>query len=504
MPPPQIDDVVYVIDSARQKEKGYEAGTRMSSLLPGFVSRDSLLQRRGRAGRVQPGVCFHLLTRAQERSLAQHQVPEILRTALEELCLAAVQLNLGGRVKRLLARTPEPPSRHSVALAMQQLMHLGAVTTTRRRRSVGGGGREGEGGREREQLTAVGRHLARLSVEPRLGMLLLMGCVMGADVAELLLTLVAMLSHRDPFVAVAQERKGEAEAAKRTIAGEGYRRSDHLLLLAVYQRYEQLQCTRGDRAASAWCRDHFLSPSALQMAGRLRRQFSQQLAKCGFVVGAGQPHRSPGTDATHHSGTAKDQTSLVVIRALLGSAFSPDMAWAVHDGTGKAPAVCDRHNSAIAVAGSSVAVEAGGGGISGTQWLIFGEQIKTAGWDGDRIRRSGLTMVPPLAFILLCRETPLLQKDPVHTAGGGSTGGGLMVVSAVCPALRFRVAKAALDSIVLLEQLHSALRCLMDAAMTQPRLSADPSNRAIVAVTGELLRWSESHASGMGCGADYS
>jgi hypothetical protein len=66
------------------------------------------------------------------------------------------------------------------------------------------------------------------------------------------------------------------------------------------------------------------------------------------------------------------------------------------------------------------------------------------------------------------------------------------------------VAKAALDSIALLEQLHSALRCLMDAAMTQPRLSADPSNRAIVAVTGELLRWSESHASGMGCGADYS
>ena len=472
------------MDAARQKQKGYEAGTRMSSLLPGYVSRDSLLQRRGRAGRVQPGVCFHLLTRAQEASLVQHQVPEILRTSLEELCLAAMQLNLGSKVKRLLSRTPEPPLRASVTNAMEQLQRLGAIVAS----SSGGGP---------ERLTPLGKHLARLPVEPRLAKLLLMGAVMGADVTAPLLTLVAVLAHRDPFVAVPQERRNEADAAKRTIAGDGYRCSDQLLLLAAYERWESLRRTRGEGAANAWCRDHFLSPSALQMAGRLRRQFADQLDSCGF--GERRQPSSSSSSSSSTRGAGGGQSSLVVVRALLGSVFSPDIAWAVHDGSGKAPAVCDRFNSVISVGGGSVAVESagsggGGGGLAhGTQWLVYGEQIKTAGWDGDRIRRSGLCSVPPLAFLLLCSETPLLQKD---SAGSG----GLMIVSPTCPALRFRVAKAALESIVLLEQLHSALRCLVDAAMSKPQVMKESSSCAIVAVTKELLCWSESRASGMGFG----
>ena len=75
-----------------------------------------------------------------------------------------------------------------------------------------------------------------------------------------------------------------------------------------------------------------------------------------------------------------------------------------------------------------------------------------------------------------------------------------MIVSPTCPALRFRVAKAALESIVLLEQLHSALRCLVDAAMSKPQVMKESSSCAIVAVTKELLCWSESRASGMGFG----
>ena len=67
------------MDSARQKLKGYDALTKMASLLPVWVSRDSLVQRRGRAGRVDRGVCFHLLTQAQEWTLAQSDVPEMLR-----------------------------------------------------------------------------------------------------------------------------------------------------------------------------------------------------------------------------------------------------------------------------------------------------------------------------------------------------------------------------------------------------------------------------------------
>jgi len=83
-----IPDVVYVIDSGKVKEIGYDHQRSISTLREVFVSQSSALQRRGRAGRVQPGQCFHLFTRHRfESELQKFQVPEILRTPLENTCL---------------------------------------------------------------------------------------------------------------------------------------------------------------------------------------------------------------------------------------------------------------------------------------------------------------------------------------------------------------------------------------------------------------------------------
>ena len=55
-----IDDVVYVVDSGKHKEMMYHAESSLAALEDAWVSRASARQRRGRAGRVQPGACFHL------------------------------------------------------------------------------------------------------------------------------------------------------------------------------------------------------------------------------------------------------------------------------------------------------------------------------------------------------------------------------------------------------------------------------------------------------------
>jgi ATP-dependent RNA helicase DHX36 len=60
-----IDDVVYVVDSGRVKEKSYCPHTAVSTLQQAWVSRASAHQRRGRAGRCQPGVCFHMYSRTR-------------------------------------------------------------------------------------------------------------------------------------------------------------------------------------------------------------------------------------------------------------------------------------------------------------------------------------------------------------------------------------------------------------------------------------------------------
>jgi len=82
-----IDDVVYVIDSGKVKEKAYDKLLGVSLLKSSWISKASAMQRRGRAGRCQNGVCFHLFSKARFSALSKFQVPEILRMPIHELCL---------------------------------------------------------------------------------------------------------------------------------------------------------------------------------------------------------------------------------------------------------------------------------------------------------------------------------------------------------------------------------------------------------------------------------
>lgn len=82
-----IDDVVFVIDSGRMKEKSYDPYNNVSTLHASWVSKASARQREGRAGRCQPGTCYHLYSRFRASSLPDYQIPEIKRMPIEELCL---------------------------------------------------------------------------------------------------------------------------------------------------------------------------------------------------------------------------------------------------------------------------------------------------------------------------------------------------------------------------------------------------------------------------------
>eukprot|EP00854_Cymbomonas_tetramitiformis_P006187 gene6187-7418_t len=82
-----IDDVVFVVDSGRLKEKSYDPHTGVATLQSAWVSQASARQRRGRAGRCQAGFCFRLFSRTRFKAMANYQLPEIKRSPLEELSL---------------------------------------------------------------------------------------------------------------------------------------------------------------------------------------------------------------------------------------------------------------------------------------------------------------------------------------------------------------------------------------------------------------------------------
>ncbi|KAF3776772.1 DExH-box ATP-dependent RNA helicase [Nymphaea thermarum] len=204
-----IDDVVYVIDCGKAKETSYDALNKLACLLPSWVSKASAHQRRGRAGRVHPGVCFRLYPKLIYEAMSEYQLPEILRTPLQELCLTIKSLQLGC-ISSFIAKALQPPDSLSLQNAIDLLKTIGAFD-------------------DMEELTPLGRHLCTLPLDPNIGKMLLFGSIFQC--LDPALTIAAALAHRDPFV-LPINRKEEADEAKRFFAGDSFRYLLHFSLLS--------------------------------------------------------------------------------------------------------------------------------------------------------------------------------------------------------------------------------------------------------------------------------
>jgi len=91
LPPTQtsitIDDIIYVIDGGKVKETQYDSESGLTKLVEQWITCAAGRQRRGRAGRTRPGVCYKLYTRQRESKMERFPRPEILRVPLESICL---------------------------------------------------------------------------------------------------------------------------------------------------------------------------------------------------------------------------------------------------------------------------------------------------------------------------------------------------------------------------------------------------------------------------------
>ncbi|CAJ1940435.1 unnamed protein product [Sphenostylis stenocarpa] len=154
-----IDDVIYVIDCGKHKENRYNPQKKLSSMVEDWISQANAMQRRGRAGRVKPGICFCLYTRHRfENLMRPYQVPEMLRMPLVELCLQIKLLSLG-YIKPFLLEALEPPKVEAMDSAISLLYEVFKVPYIFKV-----GALEGD-----EELTPLGHHLAKLPVDVLIG-----------------------------------------------------------------------------------------------------------------------------------------------------------------------------------------------------------------------------------------------------------------------------------------------------------------------------------------------
>ncbi|EDV26929.1 uncharacterized protein TRIADDRAFT_54364 [Trichoplax adhaerens] len=122
-----IDDVVDVIDSGRIKMKNFDALSSASSLTSAWISKANAKQRAGRAGRCQPGRCYHIYSKSKYNSLSDYLRAEILRIPLQELALQVKLLNTNVSIAEFLNDAIEPPSFIAVNNAVECLKAIGAL-----------------------------------------------------------------------------------------------------------------------------------------------------------------------------------------------------------------------------------------------------------------------------------------------------------------------------------------------------------------------------------------
>ncbi|GAY56848.1 hypothetical protein CUMW_175060 [Citrus unshiu] len=266
-----IDDVVYVFDCGRHKENRYNSQKKLSSMVEDWISQANARQRRGRAGRVKPGICYSLYTRHRyEKLMRPYQVPEMQRMPLVELCLQIKLLSLG-RIKIFLSKALEPPKEEAITTAISVLYEVGAI--------------EGD-----EELTPLGHHLAKLPVDVLIGKMMLFGGIFGC--LSPILSISAFLSYKSPFI-YPKDEKQNVERAKLALltdkleglsdSNDSSTQSDHLVLMVAYKKWQKILLKRGTKAAQQFCSKYFLSSSVMYMIRDMRIQFGTLLADIGLI-----------------------------------------------------------------------------------------------------------------------------------------------------------------------------------------------------------------------------
>ncbi|MDR9455646.1 MAG: ATP-dependent RNA helicase HrpA [Spiribacter sp.] len=226
-----VPGIRYVVDSGLARISRYSYRTKVQRLPVEPIAQSSADQRAGRCGREGPGVCIRLYEQDDYEARPRFTDPEILRTNLASVILQMKHLRLGA-----IEQFPfvEPPDPRYVRDGLKLLDELGALD-------------------RRQNLSRLGRQLARLPIDPRLARILLAGNREGA-LTEMLV-LAAALSIQDPRERPMDSREA-ADAAQSTWQD---RQSDFAGLLRLWRDYREQAQHLSRRKLQAWCHTHFLS-----------------------------------------------------------------------------------------------------------------------------------------------------------------------------------------------------------------------------------------------------
>ncbi len=191
-----IEGVRIVADSGQERRSRFDPVTGMGRLELGGISRASADQRRGRAGRIQAGVCYRLWSEVEHSALPAQTAPEIVGADLAPL---ALELANWGIADPSALRWLDPPPAATFAQARDLLRSLDAIAADGR-------------------VTEHGRALARMATHPRLAHMVVRGAELGLQTTAL--QIAAVLGERDFLRTQGQDRNVDLRFRVEALRGE--------------------------------------------------------------------------------------------------------------------------------------------------------------------------------------------------------------------------------------------------------------------------------------------
>ncbi|KAL7550933.1 hypothetical protein ACHAWF_014139 [Thalassiosira exigua] len=300
-----IPDCTVVVDTCKEKQSSFDPVNRMPLLLERFASRDSLKQRRGRAGRVRPGTCYKLISKTTHNKLPEHGEPEIRRCALDQVILSLLFLGLENGTGNFLRLMLDPPSQKSIDSALYSLEKTGALY------------REGN----LAFLTPLGSHLSGIPAPPAVGKLLVMGTLLGCR--DIAVAIAAGLSAgRSPFLRINTPFKGKPQnnnndmdqekeisntriLEERTALFKMVGNSDHVMRGKAFLLWKEC---RGASERKQFCDKMGLSFNGMREILSLTRQLDSSLTTSGF---------RPSNECN------RNQSSWRIVRSMIVASLSP-------------------------------------------------------------------------------------------------------------------------------------------------------------------------------------
>jgi HrpA-like RNA helicase len=272
-----IQNLDYVVDSGLSLQEGYDPRKMARSLRKEYITKSSVMQRRGRTGRQRDGFCYHLYTKKQFDNFREFDIPQIKKMNLSEMILQITKMPLVRTYKKTVAMMNEfiePPTKEAILMGLTELKALGVFT--------------GKNIKDLGEISVIGSAMARLAMEPGMARTLLMAhhYYVRREMV-FILAIIDASPNRTVTNLIMRPRRGENRSKRaRALNPMLSKRGDYFTALKIYYAWEKVKAANPNKPQEVgkWASEHYINARPLK---KVKNLVMRMMPKISNIVAPG-------------------------------------------------------------------------------------------------------------------------------------------------------------------------------------------------------------------------